>query len=122
MSPPDFPGIPTRNMSAPKIRTSSIIPAALAEAGGAKFSVSLLLIIALVSGSYLAGRDAGRGVARPEISELMSVHDRRLENIARSLEAIRDGQELHQSSLYSVDTRVSQINTEVQVIKSHLSK
>jgi hypothetical protein len=79
-------------------------------------------LIALVCGAYWAGRDAGRGAARPEIAELMSVHDRRLENIARSLEAIRDGQELHQSSLYSVDTRVSAINTEVQVIKSHLQK
>lgn len=107
---------------APKIRTSSLLPEALAEARGAKLSVSLLLIIALVCGSYLAGRDAGRGAARPEIAELMSVHDRRLESIARSLEAIRDGQELHQSSLYSVDTRVGQINTEIQVIKSHISR
>jgi hypothetical protein len=91
------------------------------EASSAKMSVSLLLIIALVCGSYWAGRDAGRGAARPEIAELMSVHDRRLESIARSLEAIRDSQSTHQATLYAIDTRVSSVNTEIQVIKSHVA-
>lgn len=120
MTPPDFPGIPTRNLK-PEAGVGSLIPLAIREAGGTKMSISLLLVIGLVCGSYWAGRDAGRGAARPEIAELMSVHDRRLESIARSLEAIRDSQSTHQSTLYAIDARVAAINTEVQVVKSHIT-
>lgn len=116
---PDYPGIPTRNLK-PSMSTS-VVPHAISEAKSTRFQISLLLLAAFVCGAYYVGRDAGRGASKPEIEALMSVHDRRLESIARSLEGLRDTQQLQSSSITTIDGRIHNLNTEVQVVKSHLT-
>lgn len=102
--------------------STSIFPAALAEAKGAKISLSLFLVLALMGGTYYLGLDAGRGTARPELEIMMSIHDRRLENIATSLESIDGRLQMQGSSLTTIDSRMHNLNTEIQVLKRLPSK
>jgi len=102
------------------VSASNFVQQATSEARSTRFQISLLLLAAFICGAYYVGRDAGRGASKPEIEFLMSVHDRRLEAIARSLEAIRDAQSNTNSALSTIDSRLHNVNTEIQVVKSHL--
>jgi hypothetical protein len=104
----------------------SIFPAAISEAKGAKLSVSLFLVLALIGGSYAVGRSAGRDVSDSQMAALTSVQDKRLEQISNSLQALAEITKLQaqdtNANFQRMDSRLHTVAAETQVIKSHVAR
>jgi hypothetical protein len=120
----DLPGIPSRHLKPKEKMTpeksTSIFPAVLAEAKGARVSVSLFLIVAIWAGAYYLGHQAGSAVA---VAQLQRLQDRQEAQQKEALERLRTlaQQADTQLKVTSVtDGRVQTLNAQAEVLKSKI--
>lgn len=114
----DFPGYPSRNLPIKEKPSTSIFPAAIAEAKGAKVTVSLFLLLAHLAGGYALGERSGRGVSKAEVkaleTRLVALGGENL-SLTRALDTTL---KMLSSTVSAMDTRIHVLAGEVQVTKS----